>query len=274
MAMIMKHIVLRLCNVSLVCIALSARAYEQITHAAMTREAAMQSELNPLTSDVYQRLGIADKQASLINYYINISNTAYVIRSNDPDGAKDVAGFGATKINLANNHAVFKPVLNSILGWLMLGAIREDDVPYDAGAAENNPQDEPGGPIPRVLNHFYDPYNDQPLTVSGSSVGSKAVDWALGQGNDFAVSRAREAMWRAVTLKYSPAQGLADLPFVPTAAIPTKEALRIAYWATTFRALGDVVHLLQDMAQPQHTRNDAHSGMFCGYDILSNNQSV
>jgi len=26
-----------------------------------------------------------------------------------------------------------------------------------------------------------------------------------------------------------------------------------------FRALGDVLHLVQDMAQPQHTRNDAHS---------------
>ena len=36
---------------------------------------------------------------------------------------------------------------------------------------------------------------------------------------------------------------------------------RKAYWATTFRALGDVVHLIQDMAQPQHTRNDPHSGL-------------
>jgi hypothetical protein len=28
---------------------------------------------------------------------------------------------------------------------------------------------------------------------------------------------------------------------------------RQAYWATTFRALGDVAHLVQDLAQPQHT---------------------
>ena len=28
--------------------------------------------------------------------------------------------------------------------------------------------------------------------------------------------------------------------------------------ATMFRTLGDVVHLVQDMAQPQHTRNDGH----------------
>jgi hypothetical protein len=38
---------------------------------------------------------------------------------------------------------------------------------------------------------------------------------------------------------------------------------RHAHWATTFRALGDVLHLNQDMAQPQHTRNEAHSGKYC-----------
>ncbi|MFA6047107.1 MAG: hypothetical protein WC718_19150, partial [Phycisphaerales bacterium] len=42
-----------------------------------------------------------------------------------------------------------------------------------------------------------------------------------------------------------------------------RESTRKAYWATTFRALGDSVHLLQDMAQPQHTRNDWHSGLGC-----------
>ena len=31
---------------------------------------------------------------------------------------------------------------------------------------------------------------------------------------------------------------------------------RNKYWATTFRALGDAVHLIEDMAQPQHTRNE------------------
>jgi len=43
--------------------------------------------------------------------------------------------------------------------------------------------------------------------------------------------------------------------------VAATEAGRNKYWATTFRALGDVVHLLQDMGQPQHTRNDAHSGV-------------
>jgi hypothetical protein len=32
-------------------------------------------------------------------------------------------------------------------------------------------------------------------------------------------------------------------------------AFRDAYWATTFRALGSVMHLVQDMGNPQHTRD-------------------
>jgi hypothetical protein len=175
----------------------------------------------------------------------------------------DIVDFGQTKIADANRLAAFKPPLSSLPGWIMLGAVREDDVPYDSSALENNPQDEPGGPFPRVLNHFYDPYNDQPLTVAGSALGARAPDWALLNLHSFAIPRAREAMWRATTLKTSPAQGFADLPFTATVDVPTKEALQVAYWATTFRALGDVTHLLQDMAQPQHTRNDPHSGMFC-----------
>lgn len=34
--------------------------------------------------------------------------------------------------------------------------------------------------------------------------------------------------------------------------------LRKAYWAALFRSLGDVVHLIQDMAQPQDMRYDAY----------------
>ncbi|HEX7327804.1 MAG TPA: hypothetical protein VF428_04620, partial [Casimicrobiaceae bacterium] len=41
--------------------------------------------------------------------------------------------------------------------------------------------------------------------------------------------------------------------------------LRRMYWATTFRALGDVLHVNQDMAQPQHTRNEPHAGKYCSW---------
>ena len=156
----------------------------------------------------------------------------------------------------------------------MLGAIREDDVPFDAGALENNPQDEPNGPFIRVRNHFFDPYNDRGLSTA-LAAGFSAPDWGLTGtlgSNHFNILSAREAMWRALTLKQIDASGtLSDLPFPPNFAVlgppgaeeRYREELRVAYWATTFRALGDVLHLLQDMAQPQHTRNDMHAGLGC-----------
>jgi len=165
-------------------------------------------------------------------------------------------------------------------GWLMTGAIREDDNPE-----ESNPKDDPyqpGGAIHREFNHFFDPYFDRPLTVTGSQVLQwsygqpirKAVDWALGTAdafsdpdirdtgstwNHFTLFDAHEAMFRALTLKQrtSPV-AYTNLAAALTAA--TAESTRKAYWATTFRALGDILHLNQDMAQPQHTRNEAHSG--------------
>ena len=60
---------------------------------------------------------------------------------------------------------------------------------------------------------------------------------------------AREAMYRALTGQ--------DKNGNPVAAT---EADRKKYWITTFRSLGDVVHLLQGMVQPQHMRNDSHCG--------------
>ena len=157
----------------------------------------------------------------------------------------------------------------------MLGAIREDDVPFDSGEEENTPQDEPSGPFIRVLHHFYDPYHNRALSMLGKELGATAPAWAIegssggyGTSNGFSAFMAREAMWRALTLKHRPAvpaadQSLVDVAFASTPAIPSRESLRLAYWATTFRALGDVVHMLQDMAQPQHTRNDAHAGLGC-----------
>ena len=159
----------------------------------------------------------------------------------------------------------------------MAGAIREDDNPTEA-----NPKDDPyasGGAFHREFNHFFDPYYDRPLTVAllpwfyGSQPVRKAVDWALGTAdafsdastrdpqstwNHFTLFDAREAMFRALTFKQRTASG--GYNDLPTQSAAKAESTRQAYWATTFRALGDIIHLNQDMAQPQHTRNEAHSG--------------
>ena len=155
-------------------------------------------------------------------------------------------------------------------GWLMRGAIREDD---DSDKSEPNPKDDPFDPLGvshRVLSHFYDPISTKGLNVAGVELGLPAPAWAIGVApsnvfstyeedtgriSHFTIYDAREAMYRALTGRAKAGQVVA----------PT-QVDRKAYWATTFRALGDVVHLIQDMAQPQHTRNERHAGL--GPDAL------
>ena len=264
----------------LLCCAACAKpglAYELATHAALTREAFLASRLNaPATlsapTPLLEQLGLGTLPGNLGVAYIDLTRGAAKERSAFPS---DDPEFGQRKIDEANRQSPFAPKVPTLAAWLMLGAIREDDVPFDPGEMENSPQDESFGTFTRVFHHFYDPRWNRPLSAGPKQLGRSAPDWAIrgAEGADlrenaFSIAAAREAMWRALTLKLAPAIPYADGPqlnvgFVPTAAIPTREALRTAYWATTFRALGDAVHLLQDMAQPQHTRNDAHAGVGC-----------
>src|SRR5438445_1559220 len=118
-------------------------------------------------------------------------------------------------------------VTKTLKEWIAEGSIREDD---DA----------------RSVNHFYDPFNDRPLTV-GIPIGFKAPDWAFDQA----------AFLRAETFRFSWTD--ARRAFRDALTSPTlngrKEAL-----ALTFRTLGNVIHVIQDMGAPEHTRNDPHLG--------------
>ena len=104
--------------------------------------------------------------------------------------------------------------------------------------------------IKRPLNHFYNPLNNQPLTVKGITLGATSPDWALedmgninNQSNSF--KDARQYFYDALTL-------------------PVTQQIRDKFWGLTFQTLGQVIHHIQDMAQPQHVRNDAH----CDVGIL------
>jgi hypothetical protein len=95
-------------------------------------------------------------------------------------------------------------------------------------------------PFWRVLNHFYDPFHDEGLGWLG---GVAAPDWALEpagelDGQNHSYRDARNAFY----------QGL-------TASSPTTRERELGF---TFFALGHVIHLIQDVAQPQHVRLDAH----------------
>jgi hypothetical protein len=165
--------------------------------------------------------------------------------------------------------------------WLARGAVREDDqgsflTNLANGSFWGDPnayqQLDTANPINRFCNHFYDPVGNRalqlglPLSVfacgSGEVFGS-AVQWSLGSSsvdgagsadagrkNSFSLLDAREAMWRALT-----GTDKTDTPII----LANSRAGRDAYWATSFRALGGVIHNLQDMGQPQHTRNEAHA---------------
>ncbi len=109
-------------------------------------------------------------------------------------------------------------------------------------------------PATRVLNHFYDPINDGPLTVRflfswvrpGTVIGYpnlNSADWALEDNAEepnqqYSYGDARNAQFLALTAS-------------------TYEERQSA-WGRTFQTLGHVIHHLQDMAQPQHVRNDQH----------------
>jgi hypothetical protein len=104
-------------------------------------------------------------------------------------------------------------------GWIREGSVVED----------NNI---------RPANHFYNP-----LTGQGIAGFKPSPDWALEdkndvEGQDFSYKHARQYFYDALTAKN-----------------PTDHDNN---FGKTFESLGHVIHHLQDMAQPQHVRDDIH----------------
>lgn len=238
-----------------------ACAYELHTHATITKKAHERSILsNPL---FLGDIGLLTNSNSLGANYYDLRDGVARIRSATSFESNIMQRVGGDPLTLQ--------------GWLMRGAIREDDIPLPIG---HNPQDVPLPDLPfyRVFNHFYDPVYNRPLTVPSSFQGllkslnngaaQTAVDWATGsvdsfgapdtpntnRQNHFTLIDAREAMYRAAT-----GRDRAGNTGIGPDGTPATEEVRKAYWATVFRSLGDVVHLVQDMGQPQHTRNEGHS---------------
>jgi hypothetical protein len=270
-----------------------ASAFDTTTHAAMTSEA-----IKALKADTVQnlsgiaainkKLGLYDKDFVIGRSYIDIG-ASLNRRNTTVFEQKIIDDVGNTRFT-----GLTLPASHTIPGWIIRGSIREDDNTIETAQGNSTGSgDEPGGVFQRVYGHFYDPVNDRPLTVKVPTgtvppvvfvpvvLGPKSTEWALKAGttipytpyanpvageNHYNVPSAREAMWRALTLK---TRIFNDLPLTNgnnlalTSVAAQREDERNAYWATMFRAVGDVVHLLQDAGQPQHTRNDAHSGLGC-----------
>lgn len=95
----------------------------------------------------------------------------------------------------------------------------------------------------RALHHFYDPTNDLGLTVPLFPDGQPSLAWGFNGGqalrpNAFSWTKAREYLYAALT-SAAPEQRNQNLHGM-------------------FRSLGQVMHLVQDLAQPAHVRNDLH----------------
>jgi len=116
--------------------------------------------------------------------------------------------------------------------------------------------------FPRSLNHFFNPIDNTPLTVLGKEAGNTSPDWALEDNGDvdpdingeqeYSYKEANDYFFKALTE-------------------PTEEA-REENWGKLFQTLGQVIHHVQDMAQPQHVRNDEHLTDPSWYEDYSNGQ--
>jgi len=114
----------------------------------------------------------------------------------------------------------------------------------------------------RFVHHFYDPVYKRPLTVSPNEIQElsvlygrpflptqKSFDWALEDSSDlggdqvFSFKDARRYFFEALS---------------GTGFFGNSAAVRAASFGLTFQTLGHVIHHIQDMAQPQHVKDEAH----------------
>lgn len=118
---------------------------------------------------------------------------------------------------------------------------------------------------------------EQTANIGGITVPLSTEPIRANRMNHFSIPDAHEAFWRALTLSRFrdstrslmigsngtfatvPAPELGpNVPPFSVDRVLEKVEHRMSYFATGFRALGNTIHLLTDMAQPSHTRNESH----------------
>lgn len=109
-------------------------------------------------------------------------------------------------------------------------------------------------PYKRPLNHFFDPIYERPLTILGPNdgwleLGYTSLDWATEFNGELFETTFRPEQ------EYSYRD--ANKCFYLAVTSPSYQARDEAY-GCMFQLLGQVIHHVQDMAQPDHVRNDQH----------------
>jgi len=143
----------------------------------------------------------------------------------------NVFAFDNLKVHLAltrsaaelYNNQTDKKLSNQQIDWLVQGSQAEDT-------------------DPRYLNHYYDPTTGKGLdsddTIYGVTkhfTGISAKEWAKKQDNSLI----------GLTGDYSVSAIL--------------ENYKVENYARAYQGVGHIMHLVQDMAVPAHTRNDSHA---------------
>lgn len=130
----------------------------------------------------------------------------------------------------------------SVSDWISLGGKFEDKPPWNI-------------PYLRSVNHFHNPLTDQGYSGfwgTGIFSGISAIEWALtdvatqSTGGYYSWKDVRKYYYNALT---SPIKGDRDTNF-----------------ANSFRGIGQLMHLIQDMSVPDHTRDDGYHALFAGYE--------
>lgn len=166
-----------------------------------------------------------------VDTHENLSEAAFLASRLGSDSAT-LTDMG---INAAQEFPDSKGVPRAPVQLMMLGANFEDNLS-----------------LYRPINHFFNPLNGSALT--GVPGNHPSPDWALEEAatiglQDYSYRDARDYFYKALTL--------------PDKTERDKNA------GLTFQTIGMVIHHIQDMAQPQHVRNDAHldlGGYFPGIE--------
>ncbi|MCJ7782581.1 MAG: hypothetical protein MUP41_01510, partial [Desulfobacterales bacterium] len=111
-------------------------------------------------------------------------------------------------------------------------------------------------PLDLLTSHYYNPYTNKGLTEVGFTIGESAYDRANNSNNFYSWKNARDYFYRGLT--------------------STVEAGRDLCLAYSFEILGHVVHLIQDVSVPAHTRDDMHVPYVDGepYEAYTKNNSL
>jgi hypothetical protein len=168
--------------------------------------------------------------------------TGAAVRASDLGGTKSVvlANLGLSGDVHRARWLTIDPILGfsaaSILSVMAVGSSQEDhDIATQSVLSASRY---------RVFRHFFDPqHDDRGLTVGDKVLGEPSPEWALEDVVEIGLQE----------FSYKDAKG--DLR---SALVGASEAERERSLRRMFLTIGHVVHHLQDMAQPQHVRNEDH----------------